>query len=157
MFPAVWDTENTCAVIDYGQGRNIRIFCMLDMKLGLLCRLVYIGLQIMHMGYLLIFIALLEHRKMDVYIGFMMLVCSCISFSRQIIYFFSFEDFIAAMNSFLVLDQNIRKHFIRTDYIACYCSINSTKAYILNQSYRISMLSLFFCRSFPNNSKTFRK
>ena len=104
-FPAGWDWDyqNNAIRLKRGHSRTLKF------RFGSICRLLYLFMQAGNMVYLIIFANYAEKRGSDMYFAFLSFVASLMAFSAQITFFFSFESFAAALNSFLILDNKMRK------------------------------------------------
>jgi len=72
-------------------------------------RLCYSLIGILNLVYMIIFFLFCDHERLDLYLGWLLFIGTATALSAQTQLFAKFEEFISAMNSFLILDRKIRK------------------------------------------------
>jgi len=105
-YPAIWDSQQNRIQIDYGMKRFKRFV----VPVGPILRIYYLIVEIVSAAYILLFPLISENNVNDWYISILFLAVCSMGFCAQIVFYFSFENFAAITNAFLVLDEKIRKY-----------------------------------------------
>ena len=120
--PATWGPINSCLVLKYGKSYQILFSHLRRPQGGFIWAGIYLLIQVLNILYLILFILVLEHSRMDLYIASFLLACFILAtFVQLLIVFFNFEGFVSIINSFFILDLKIRKFNKKRERV-CPCS-----------------------------------
>ena len=107
LFPAVWDQEASCLMLE--NNKEYKFGCI-RVCLGKKFQVIHIILPI----YILLYVAMFlifynEHNFMDLYFSIIVITGMSLTLMAQINFYYWLNDICTVFNSILVLDQKLRK------------------------------------------------
>ena len=108
--PAAWDSINYCILLKCGKSYPIPFCHLRTPRSGYILAGIYLIIEVLNILYLILFIFLLEHSNMDLYISLFLLVSFIFgTFIQLLLVFFNLELLVNGINAILFLDLKIRK------------------------------------------------
>jgi hypothetical protein len=110
--PGRWDKLNCCISLKHGKNCVIRIPYLRSRTFPSAKILpgIYLLLQVANILYLTLFLLFLEHSTIDMYLCSPAMFCFLYTIAAQLHFYLHFESLVNSVNSFLILDSQIRKY-----------------------------------------------
>jgi hypothetical protein len=110
--PGGWDKLNSGISLKNGKSYMISIpfFRSRTFRSTNILPGMYLLLQVANILYLTLFLLFLEHSTMDMYLCLPAMSCFLYTIAAQFHFYLHFESLVNSVNSFLILDSQIRKY-----------------------------------------------